>query len=359
MTTIVANKPEKTSRGASWILPLVLAVAGIGAAWYLQASQGLGVTGLGQKIVWGLYIAAFFTAAGAGVGLVILAALGEFNALPTSRHRNGILILSLACFVSAGILITMDLGNLANLMNLLTAARFSSMMTWDFWALAVTFVLTLVYLLSAWKHRESTPVTRTWGSLAALAGLALVVVESWMLSSLSARPFWGSALFVVQFLAAAAVAGLACAVLVWQDLAAKLAGWLKGALAVTLGLLLAEVLTDLVAADPRLAREIQLALANPFFWVQTVIGLLAPLALLVWGKGRSWFTAAAGLALVGVLSEKIWLLSTGQSLRWLDLPAGSYLPAWNEWLGVAGAVMLVAALYLGAKAITGLKEDNV
>ena len=41
------------------------------AAWVYQLSKGMVVTGLSQQISWGLYIAGFFTAAGAGGGLFL------------------------------------------------------------------------------------------------------------------------------------------------------------------------------------------------------------------------------------------------------------------------------------------------
>ena len=39
----------------------VLVVVGL-VAWIVQLSQGMSVLGVGQIVVWGMYIAAFFTA---------------------------------------------------------------------------------------------------------------------------------------------------------------------------------------------------------------------------------------------------------------------------------------------------------
>jgi dimethyl sulfoxide reductase membrane subunit len=58
------------------IVTIVLALAGIGA-WVYQLIVGMQTTGLGQQIVWGLYISAFFTAIGAGAALLALTGVSE------------------------------------------------------------------------------------------------------------------------------------------------------------------------------------------------------------------------------------------------------------------------------------------
>ena len=84
---------------------------------------------------------------------------------------------------------------------------------------------------------------------------------------------------------------------------------------------------------------------SPMFWVYLVAGLLIPLGILLWSKNLLWLRVAAGLALLGVIAEKLWLLAAGQALPWISIPAGSYVPTWVEFLGIAGAIALGILIY--------------
>jgi dimethyl sulfoxide reductase membrane subunit len=360
MTTTTVARPESPPLPRRGVALLIVALVGIGVAWGFQLNQGLQVTGLNQGVVWGLYIAGFFTAAGAGAGLVALSVLGEFTPAISTVRRRSTLLLALACFVTAGLLIAMDLGDPLNTWRIATAGRFSSLLTWDFWALTAAFLLALAYLLVAWKETASTATTRTLAILAGLAALLLLVAESWMLSVLVARPLWGGGLTLINFLAAAAVATLAAGILAWPPLAPRFGKWLAVALGVSLLLLLAEVLSLRVATEPRAALEMNLLLegsVSPLFWLHLIAGLLLPLGLLLWGLSAGRLPVAAVLALLGVLLHKLWLLVLGQTVPWLEMPQATYLPAWSEYLGLIGAVALTAALYVGARHFTQLHEE--
>ena len=361
MTTTTVKPTERGSAPLPMgsLALLFVALAAIGVAWGLQLSQGLQVTGLSQQVVWGLYIAGFFVAAGTGAGLVALAALGEFRPALGTERRRSTLLLALAAFVTAGLLIAMDLGDPLNTWRIATARRFTSLMTWDFWALAAAAVLAFVYLLVAWKQPASSGTTKTLGVLAAVAALLLVVAESWLLSALAAHPLWGGGLTLVSFLVAAAVAALGAAVLAWKSAAPRFGRWLGVALGVSLLLVLAEVLTLALSSAPRSAEEVAALLSgdvSPLFWAYIVVGLALPLALLVWAKGTSRLPVVAALALIGVVLQKLWLLVAGQTVPWLALPPGSYWPTWVEVVGLLGAAALVAGLYLVLRHLTHLKE---
>ena len=68
------------------IVAILLALAGI-VAWIYQLIVGMQATGLGQQIVWGLYISAFFTAVGAGAALLALTGVSEFVPLFQATNR--------------------------------------------------------------------------------------------------------------------------------------------------------------------------------------------------------------------------------------------------------------------------------
>jgi len=331
------------------IVAIVLAVAGI-AAWIYQLLQGMQVTALGQQVVWGLYIAGFFTAVGAGAGLLALTGLSEFSPLTPIAYRPRLLILALTSFIIGGLFITLDLGSPLTLWRLIIGFRFSSLMTWDFWLLVIATVVTLAYL---WVGRGAQ-AQKGLGALGVLSALAVVVVEGWMLSVLSARPMWSGGLVVVSFLLGATIAGLSLA-LIGGISVEKVRGWLIAALVLNLVLVLSEVLTGLLSADPRTAEEMRLLVAGsdaPVFWFHLLVGLVLPLALLVMNSGLKW---AAALAVLGVVAEKVWLLSAGQAKPWLDLPEASYFPSWVEWVAFVGLLALGVLVYLG---ITSLVKPS-
>ena len=82
MTKLATAKQQEASPSlVTWIVLAVIGIGGIALSWGLQLAQGMGITGLGEQVVWGLYIAGFFTAMGAGAALVVLTAMSEFTPL--------------------------------------------------------------------------------------------------------------------------------------------------------------------------------------------------------------------------------------------------------------------------------------
>jgi molybdopterin-containing oxidoreductase family membrane subunit len=309
------------------------------AAWIYQLSVGLQVTGLGQQVVWGLYIAGFFTAAGAGAGLVAVAVVGGAMGFATALTRVKLLVLALASFIAAGVLITMDVGSPLTMWRLVVGFQFESMMTWDFWLLALTFILTLVLV-----YQKPAAGTSGLGWVTLAAGVVLVAAEGWMLSSLAARPLWSGGQSVVSFLVGAAIGGQALALLVIPSEAdGKLKLGLKAMMWLNLVLVAAEVLSGLIGGSPRGTQEMLGVLTSTGLWLHVIVGLIVPLVLL----GRSVKTAA-GLAVLGVLLEKLWYLSAGQQKPWFgELPLGSYLPSFIEAVAIIGVVALGALIYRG------------
>ena len=347
-TTSLRKQTKRAAPPTNLIVSAILAVIGL-AAWIYQLSAGMRVTGLGQQVVWGLYIAGFFTAVGTGAGLLALAGLSEF--VPESSHvdrRRG-LSLALASFIVGGVLIAMDVGSPLQVWRIVTAGRLTSMMTWDFWLLVVGGVITLTYLVQS--RRAQTK--RGLGILAILAALAVVAVEGWMLAALAARPMWTSGLTVFSFLLSALVAGLGVGLLTLEG-KTKLRNWLGVVLGANLVLVLVEVLTGLLSGSEE-ATLLLAGSAAPAFWIHLIAGLILPLGLIAAGAS---LPLAGGLAVVGVLAEKVWMLAAGQAYPWLELPVGSYAPSWVEFAALIGAAGLGVFLYLIIEQITGAEEES-
>jgi molybdopterin-containing oxidoreductase family membrane subunit len=332
-TSSVSMKKDSTTL----IVAILLALAGIGA-WVYQLSQGMQTTGLSQQIVWGLYIAAFFTAVGAGAALLVLTGVSEYIPLfpLVSRARN--LTLALASFIVGALLIVMDVGNPVQIWRVITAFRFSSMMTWDFWLLIVAGVVALIYLLTV---RGKKP-QKELAVVGILAGAAVVVAEGWMLSTEAAHahPMWSSGFTVVTFLLGAAIAGMSVA-LVAGVANETVQRWLKIGLWLSLALVLVEVLTSLVGEGAEVGL-ILTGFAAPAFWWQVILGLLLPIVLLV---RKTYLWLAGILAVTGVVAEKVWMLAAGEAKPWLAFPEGVYFPSWVEIVAVIGMVALGVLIY--------------
>lgn len=334
-TTSVPMKNENRVQ-IQLVVAILLAIAGIGA-WIYQLNQGLQITGLGEQIIWGLYIAAFFTAIGAGATMLVLTGVSEFTTLLDESAKKRSLLLALASFVAGGMLIAIDLGNPFQTWRILTAFRFSSMMTWDFWLLLLSMLVAVVYLLMF----QSGGTRKALGVLGIVTGVAVVVIEAWMLSQLAAHPMWTTGLTVVTFLVGAAIAGLSIA-LIAGIAPEQTRNLLRIFLVVSLVLVAIEILTTLVGGEDGVG-VILAGFAAPAFWWQVILGLVAAFVLLTREK-LHWL--AGLLALSGVVAEKVWLLGAGQANPWLDLPAGVYTPNWFEIVAVVGMAGLGYLVYL-------------
>jgi molybdopterin-containing oxidoreductase family membrane subunit len=322
---------------AALIVTILLAAAGIGA-WIYQLIAGMQITGLGQQIVWGLYIAAFFTAVGAGAGLLALTGLSEFTPLfpVTSRARN--LTLALTSFISGVLLIAMDVGNPINLWRVITAFRFSSSMVWDFWLLIVAGVVALIYLVAS----KSAKPQKVLAILGIVAAVAVVVTESWMLSmeAVHAHPMWGSGLVVIDFLIGAVIAGLSISFVAGIN-DNRVMNWLKISLWLGLVVLLLETVTGLISESNEIGL-ILIGFAAPAFWLELIFGLLLPIVLLV---RKTYLWLAGILAVLGVVAERTWTLAAGQAIPRLPLQPGVYYPRWVEFIAVIGMVALGILIY--------------
>jgi Ni/Fe-hydrogenase subunit HybB-like protein len=179
-----ASKVEKSTNTSPVLIGLaVLVLLGI-AAWIIQLIRGFSVIGVGQAVVWGAYIATFFTLAGLASGLVFLTALADFEVIPDlKKHRSSLLIGALACYIASGLMIVMDIGKPLRILNMIFAMNITSPFVWDFLSLAIAVVLAAIYLFVGAKSKV-LPV------LAAVAAGLVVIMEGWILSMSAGSALW-------------------------------------------------------------------------------------------------------------------------------------------------------------------------
>jgi len=336
--TTTEVKSQRTSNGTAWLAGMVVLVV-IGAiAWVVQLSKGMAVLGIGQIVVWGVYIAAFFTLVGLASGLLILTVLSDLGVIPgLQSFRRNLLIGALASYVAGGFMILMDIGKPARVLNMIFYAQFSSPFVWDFLSLALGVIMTVIYLLVVQKGKWLSVVTGI------VAGL-VIVFEGWILSMSSGSPLWRGGMMPVIFLAEGLLVALSVTLIFIPSDALRLG--LLVLLPVVLLLNVFEMAAALYAGDEDVLAGTQLLLASPLFWLEVALGIVLPFVLLLLaGKNRSLVIISAILVVLGVFVAKSVTLVAGQAVSFLQGTA-TYTPSIVELAGVVGVVGLAGLLYL-------------
>ncbi|OGO01131.1 MAG: menaquinol oxidoreductase [Chloroflexi bacterium RBG_13_52_14] len=196
----------------AWILFLLVVIA-IGFGFYLlQWFRGLGITGMGRDVSWGLYIAnmTFLVGVAAGAVMVVLPYyLHNYKAFGKITTFGE--FLAVAAVIMCILFVTIDLGQPTRVVNLLLHPSLHSVLFWDVIVLSVYLLLNLViawHLLSA-HHNEEAP--KAWVKPLILISIPWAIsihtVTAFIYSGLAARPFWLTALMAPRFLASAFASG--------------------------------------------------------------------------------------------------------------------------------------------------------
>lgn len=343
MTTVA--KTQRTTNEAMWLVGLaVLVVIGI-VAWVVQLTQGFEVVGIGQAIVWGIYIATFFTLAGLAGGLVIFTALSDLGVIPSLQpYRRGLLVGALACYVASGFMILMDIGQPLRVLNIIFSANVSSPFVWDFASLALSVIVTAIYLFVR-------PQSGWFPALAGVVAALVIVMEGWILSMSAGGTLWHGGMMPLVFLVEGVLTASAVALIALSS--PQVTGWLRRILLVLLPTLIVLTLFEIApvtyAGNPDAQAETALFLSGslaPLYWGQLLLGVLVPFVLLAWAGGnRSVAIIAAGLAVLGVLVAKLVVLIAGQALNIME-PEAMYAPTLVEFAGVVGIIGLAGLLFL-------------
>ena len=242
-----------------------------------------------------------------------------------------------------------------------------SMLTWDALVLNGYLLFTLwltASTLYARYHGRSTSTNRYqygMGVLAIVLVLAMVVVESFLLSGHVARPLWNTAVLAPRFLAAAFAAGPALFILVLQLVerftdkqlsspAIDLLGWLlRLSLRVNLLLIAVELFTEFYGGGEHSPSAVYLytgslgrGLLTPWIWTALAFGIAAVAILSVrrLRERRRLLNLACVLVVVEIWIEKgMGLVIPG----FIPTPLGEvfeYLPAASEILVSLGILAI-------------------
>lgn len=306
------------------ILTLISASAIYG--YYTQLSEGMGVTGLNDITIWGLYITNFIFFIGishAGIAISAGVRLLKFDAYkPIARLAELLTIVSL---MMAGLNIIIDLGRPDR--SYLLIANFldrygSSPLIWDITAVGTYLTLSTTYLylplrrdlkasipyVDGWRKQlyhlllpfyeegEEVIIDRLtwWLGVTILPVMVMVhTTVAWIFSLLGARPLWFSAFAGPYYITAAVASGIASVIVFgtvlrklhhWEDLIpAKLfrgMGNLVSIITITyLYMMVSEQITARFAGPAGEIIVSDLWLTGDFatmFWGMTVFGLFIP-----------------------------------------------------------------------------------
>ncbi len=424
LDTIIEDlAPRKYSKmGVLWIGFLgLLIILGV-IAYADQVIQGQKVTNMRDYALWGIYISNFvFFVATSFVGSAIVAILRLTNnswRTPLVRIAE---IITLACIVMAGITITIDMARPDRVMNLFIHARLQSPITWDIIIIPTFIVISLLMLyfpllpdfallkkyfektkpgLSKWYGRLSlnwtgNPAQKalhassilTLSVLILLAGILLQTIDAWLFST-TYRVGWDSSALAPYFLSGAFVAGIGALVTVIYIIrkARKLEDYISEDHFDKLGKLLAlacliylyfninEYLIPFFTAKKGEDAHLNELLTGHYaglFWFVTLAGLVLPIIVLLFKKGRK----PLPMFLIGIIVVigswwKRYIIITPTLLEpFLPIQGvpeswHTYFPSLHEWtitvatLAMALLIITVLVRFLPAVPIQRIYDEQ-
>ena len=385
-------------RPAATILALVVAWAGV--AYGYQLRYGLGVTGMRDRVPWGLYIVNFVFFIGISHAGTLISAILRLTGAewrrPITRMAE---VITAVALMTGAIMPIIDLGRADHIPFLAVRGRLQSPILWDLLSITTYLTGSLIYLylpiipdparlrdhlghqvgpVRRWFYRtfslgwKDTP--QQMHRLEKILGIMCIVivpiavsvhtVVSWIFS-MTVRPGWHSSVFGPYFVIGAIFSGIAGIIVamaafrrmyrleqfITKDHFVKL-GWLL----LTLNLLyiyftFSEYLTVAYMSTP----DDKILLAGLFtgnyavpFWIFTFAGMVVPafLVALPWTRTVAGITVASVLVNIGMWLKRFVIVVPSLTVPQMPYEYLGYQPTWVEWSIMAGAFSLFLLLYI-------------
>ncbi len=183
----------------------------------LQLEYGLSVTGMTDRVSWGLYISNFTFLVGVAAAAVMLVL--PAYVLKDIDFKQAVLIgegLAVAALFMCLAFVIADMGGPARLWHMLPVIGVfnfpNSMLTWDVLALnGYLFInLSIPFYILIMRYQGKTPNPKIYIPgvfISVFWAVAIHLVTAFLYQGLQARPFWNNALLGPRFLASAFAAG--------------------------------------------------------------------------------------------------------------------------------------------------------
>lgn len=416
-TTEKKLRPIKhTSKEFYPFLALLIVISLIAVyAYYTQLSHGLGVTGLNDTTVWGIYIVNFIFFIGIShAGIAISAAVRILKAQryrPITRIAELLTIVSLAM---AGLTIVIDLGrpDRAFLLVVKYVERFRySPLIWDITAVATYLILSSTYLYlplrrdlkvviehtSGWRSRmfqymipfyeegEEATIDRLsfWLSVTILPVMVMVhTTVAWIFSLLSSRPLWFNSFAGPYYIVAAVASGIASVMVLaavirkiyhWEDIIRPdlfrgLSNFTAMTTLVYLYMMMSEQLAALFAGPTGEAFVSEEWLFGNFatlFWLMTTLGLVIPfLYMLIQAFRKDYVNVTWTAVMSFILVIAFWFKRYIIIVPTLSIgiqQVGIYSPTWVEiaiLLGSFAFPLLIYSILTKVVPLIELEEEH-
>lgn len=396
-----------------WIAFLLVCI-GFGLyGLFLQITEGHGVTGMRDNVVWGIYIANFIFFLGLSYSGAIIAAF--FHLFKVPWRRPVIRIASLMAVFGAivgPLFILLCIGRLDRLHYLFTHPRIQSPIVWDVYAIGTYLIAAILFLylglikdfavfrdspelpFKSWRRKlygilainytgkdEQDRIINRMKTLLAFILVPMVVIISSILSwifGMTLRPGWHSTIFGPYFVLAAIYSGTG-AIIVAMWIFRKIYGLNKyftdrhfvymGILMIILGLgygyfTFSEYLTSWYASE-KWDAEVVHKLLDPsyygvWFFISNVLGIILPLIVMFFKKLRTpgFITIAASFMLVALWIKRYLIVIP--TLETPLIPIQDirpeymfYSPTWVEYaLTLAGLASFFLFISLASRLVT-------
>lgn len=190
----------------------------------IQIEEGLQVTGMTDRVSWGLYISNFTFLVGVAAAAVML--VMPTYVLQDIDFKQAVLIgegLAVAALCMCLAFVVADMGGPSVLWHMIPGIGVfnfpNSMLTWDVIVLNgylfINISIPLYILFRHYQGKDANPKVYVPGAiLSVLWAVAIHLVTAFLYQGLQARPFWNNALLGPRFLASAFAAGPALIILV-------------------------------------------------------------------------------------------------------------------------------------------------
>ena len=190
----------------------------------IQLDEGLSVTGMTDRVSWGLYISNFTFLVGVAAAAVML--VMPTYVLHDIDFKQAVLIgegIAVAALIMCLAFVVADMGGPSVLWHMIPGIGVfnfpSSMLAWDVIVLNgylfINITIPLYILFRHYQGKEAKSKVYVPGSiLSVLWAVGIHLVTAFLYEGLQARPFWNNALLGPRFLASAFAAGPALIILV-------------------------------------------------------------------------------------------------------------------------------------------------
>ena len=304
-------------------------------AYSIQLEEGLGVTGMNDRISWGLYISNFTFLVGVAAAAVML--ILPTYVLKDTNFKQAVLIgegLAVAALLMCLAFVVVDLGGPARAWHLIPMIGYfnfpSSMLAWDVIVLNGYLFINIsipMYILychyRGWEPNKNIYLPGVFLSVFWAVGIHMVT--AFLYAGLPARPFWNSSLLGPRFLASAFAAGPALIIIIlimirkFTDFKVanktlrKIAMIITVAAQINLIMLFSELFKEFYAPTHHSESATYLFFGLegkdslvPFIWTGIICNLIGTIMLTVhfFRKNIKFLALACGLLFFGIWLEK-------------------------------------------------------